>query len=213
VLVSKLLDDLVKNLIRVGGSMVHVRTSFLSALLLDGIEIRECLTQALPRAMHQYADRARGDTQALANLGLTHLLDALQPERLGLLRRQPAHRITDAFRELVPLGFNVRSPRRGAEDRGFVDGNDAAGFGSPLSETIEGTSNREPTKERGPAQDRLGWRTRDDLGEDVLQAVECLGVDSEDTVDGSPHERTVPFTNLWPIVHPGFPDWGESNVI
>ena len=68
--------------------MIHDRTSFLSAFLLDGIEVGECLTQPLPCSMHQHADRARGDTQVLSNLGLTHLLDALQPECLGLLARQ-----------------------------------------------------------------------------------------------------------------------------
>jgi hypothetical protein len=207
-----LLDDLVKNLIRVKGSTIHDRTSFLSALLRDGIEIRECLTQPLPRPMHQHADRASGDTEVLANLGLTHLLDALQPERLGLLARQARDLAPHAFHELVPFGFNVRSPRRRAEDGGVVDGNDAAGFGSPLSETIERPSNRKPAKERRPAHDCLGRRTGDDLGKDVLKAVERLGMIPEDPVHSSPDERTVLFTNLWPIVHPGVPDWNGINV-
>ena len=86
-------------------------------------------------------------------------------------------------------------------------------FGFPLSETIKRPSNREPTKERGPAQDGLGRRTRDDLGKDVLQAVECLGMIPEDSVHRSPDERTVLFTNFWPIVHPGVLDWCQSNVI
>ena len=208
-----MIEDLVEHMVVVRSMMIHVRTSLSFFGLLHRMEIRKAPTQLLSGPMHEHADSACAHAQLLADLRLTHLLDALQPNRLGLLPRQARDLAPHPLDELVPFGLDGRPVCRRTHGRRLVKRNDATRFGSPPPEAVESPSNREPAKERRPAQDRLGRRTRDDLGEDILKAIERLGMIPEDAVHGSPNERTVLFSNLWPIVHPGVPDWNRSKVI
>ena len=72
----KLLDDLVKQMIRFGRLMIHAYVR-LFGFSLYWVEVRERLAQPLTRSMHQHADRVCTDSQMLADFLLTHFFDAL----------------------------------------------------------------------------------------------------------------------------------------
>lgn len=156
-------------------------------------------TEMDPRPMHEDAGMVDGDVKLSGHFGEAQLLDAVQPERLGLLIGDPGQLVAQDVEQFVPFDLTARF--------GFNGEIGGAGNAPPLAcvlppaQLVQGSPDSEPVQERRPVLNPAMLRPADGIHEHLLVAIGCLVVILKDPPGDPPDERSVRVRKFRPVVH------------